>query len=122
EFDKAMDCYTKGELADPEYCFPNQVESVLALNIVIETLTTCPKANYYLGNFWYASKQYKLAIGAWEASITMDELFPTAHRNLALAYFNKSKDAKKAVYHLEKAFKLNSTDSRILMELDQLYK
>ena len=122
EFDKAMDCYTKGELADPEYCFPNQVESVLALNTVIKTLTTCPKANYYLGNFWYASKQYELAMGAWEASITLNELFPTAHRNLALAYFNKSKDVKKAVYHLEKAFKLDPNDSRILMELDQLYK
>lgn len=122
ELDESIDCFTKGESANSDYCFPNQIESVLALKTVTNTLDNCPKANYYIGNFWYASKQYDFAIKAWEASINMDELFPTAHRNLALAFFNKSKDVKKAIFHLEKAFKLDPTDSRVLMELDQLYK
>lgn len=122
ELSKATDSFIKAESVNPEYCFPNQVESVLALQIAIDTLERSPKANYYLGNFWYASKQYDLAKSAWEASIDMDDLFPTVHRNLSLALFNKSSDSEKAIYHLEKAFKLNPTDPRILMELDQLYK
>ena len=39
-----------------------------------------------------------------------------------MAYFNKLNDSAKALGELEKAFALDETDSRILMELDQLYK
>ena len=122
ETDKATNSFIKAEYANPDYCFPNQVESVAALQTAINTLESTPKAHYYLGNFWYASKQYDLAIDVWETSIEMDDLFPTVHRNLSLALFNKSKDTEKAIFHLEKAFKLDPSDSRILMELDQLYK
>ena len=52
----------------------------------------------------------------------MDNSFPTVHRNLALAYFNKKNETQRALSELEKAFSLDETDSRILMELDQLYK
>jgi len=51
-----------------------------------------------------------------------DASFPTAHRNLGIAYFNKRNDAKKALVCYEKAFALDTTDARVLMELDQLYK
>ncbi len=43
-------------------------------------------------------------------------------RNLAIAYFNKRDEHDKAVSYFEKAFALDKTDARILMELDQLYK
>lgn len=48
--------------------------------------------------------------------------FPTIWRNLALAYFNKKDEKTKAMEYMERAFQLNPTDARILMELDQLYK
>jgi tetratricopeptide (TPR) repeat protein len=54
--------------------------------------------------------------------VQYDASFPTAHRNLALAYYNKQQDAQKALTSLQKAFALNPTDARVLMELDQLYK
>jgi tetratricopeptide (TPR) repeat protein len=41
---------------------------------------------------------------------------------LSLAYFNKLNQEEKAIEFLEKAFALDTTDARILMELDQLYK
>lgn len=41
---------------------------------------------------------------------------------LSLAYYNKCNNREKAVAALEKAFALDNTDARILMELDQLYK
>jgi tetratricopeptide (TPR) repeat protein len=44
------------------------------------------------------------------------------HRNLALAYYNKQKNPQKALKELEAAFKMDTSDFRILMELDQLYK
>jgi tetratricopeptide (TPR) repeat protein len=39
-----------------------------------------------------------------------------------LAYFNKQNNPAKALSALETAFKLDPSDARILMELDQLYK
>ncbi len=114
--------YLKGAKANPEYCFPNQIEAVTALQQALVQNPTDAKAYYYLGNFWYAARQYKEAISCWEASIKLDESFPTAHRNLALGYFNKADKKEEAVKCLEKAFALDTKDSRILMELDQLYK
>ena len=43
-------------------------------------------------------------------------------RNLSLAYYNKQHNPQKALATLEKAYNLDTTDARILMELDQLYK
>jgi tetratricopeptide (TPR) repeat protein len=77
---------------------------------------------YYLGNFWYAFKNYFAAISCWEKSVVLNDKFPTSHRNLALASFNKLHDHERALELLEKAFSLDPTDARILMELDQLYK
>ncbi len=92
------------------------------LSEVIEKQTNDAKALYYLGNFWYASKFYDDAISCWEKSVSIDDSFPTVHRNLSLAYYNKLNDEQKALASLEKAFSLDLEDARILMELDQLYK
>ena len=82
----------------------------------------CSKAAYSLGNFWYAARQYDNAVKCWEASARMNPAFPTVWRNLSLAYYNKRNDKDKAVEMLEKAYRLDESDARILMELDQLYK
>ncbi len=79
-------------------------------------------AAYALGNFWYDKRQYTAAVQCWEQSARANETFPTVYRNLSLAYFNKLQDKPKALTLLEKAFALDTTDARVLMELDQLYK
>ncbi len=108
--------------ACPDYCFPNQVEAVVVLEWAKQQNPVDSKAPYYLGNFWYNARQYDDAVANWELSANLDESFPTVHRNLSLAYFNKQNKPQKALAELEKAFSLDETDSRILMELDQLYK
>jgi len=107
---------------NPEYCFPNRLEAILALEYAQKANPKDAKAPYYLGNLWYDKRQYSEAIACWEKSVTIDASFSTVHRNLALAYFNKLQQETKAVEYLEKAFSLDTTDARILMELDQLYK
>ena len=42
--------------------------------------------------------------------------------NLSLAYYNEGIRKKKHDSYWKKAFELDKTDSRIFMELDQLYK
>jgi tetratricopeptide (TPR) repeat protein len=106
----------------PEFCFPNRLEAILALECAQKLNPTDAKAPYYLGNLWYDKRQYTEAIACWEKSVEQDNTFPTVLRNLSLAYFNKLQQEEKALEYLEKAFALDTTDARILMELDQLYK
>lgn len=106
----------------PDFCFPNRLEAVLALRAAIKANPADAHAHHFLGNLYYDKRQYELAIEAWEKAAELAPGFPTVWRNLALACFNKRGDTAKAVEMMERAFSLDETDSRILMELDQLYK
>ena len=118
----AKDILEKAATHSPEYCFPNRLEAILALECAQNVNPQDAKAPFYLGNLWYDKRQYTEAIACWEKSVEIDDTFPTVLRNLSLAYFNKLSQEEKAVEYLEKAFNLDTTDARILMELDQLYK
>ena len=119
---KAQEHYAKAAQMPPDRCFPNRIEEV---NILYDAMCVNPadaKAPYYLGNFWYAARQYPAAVECWERSLALDGAFPAVWRNLAQAYFNKYGEKNKALEMLERAFALDTTDARILMELDFLYK
>ena len=99
----AAEAFAAGAAKEPGTCFPNRLEAILALKAAIAVNP---------GD----------AIAAWERSVEIDPTFPTALRNLALGYFNKQDRRDEAVALLERAYSLDPSDSRILMELDQLYK
>lgn len=120
--DEALAYYQKAEQMCPDYCFPNKLEEVLMLQDAMTLNPTGAKAPYYLGNFHYAVRCYEDAVACWETSAALDDCFPTVLRNLSLAYYNKQHNPQKALAALEKAYNLDTTDARILMELDQLYK
>lgn len=120
--DEGQEVIRIAEKQSPDCCFPNALDAILALQAVIDFAGRAPKACYYLGNLWYDKRQYTEAIALWEKSAKQDGAFPTVLRNLSLAYFNKLNKQQEAVLLLEKAFALDTTDARILMELDQLYK
>lgn len=110
------------EKADSSYCFPNKPEDISVLNFAIENSEHCSKACYYLGCLYYDKRQYGQAIALWEKSVKQDASYPMAHRNLAIAYYNKEQDAEKALASMEKAFALAPGDVRMFLELDQLKK
>lgn len=118
----AKEAFESAAAACPDYCFPNRLEAILALQCAMAQNPGDAKAPYYLGNLYYDKRQYDLAVEAWETSARLDAGFPTVWRNLALAFFNKKNEETKAVEYMERAFGLDTTDARILMELDQLYK
>ena len=120
--DEALKAFQEAAALSPDYCFPNLLECVSAFETALRLNPTDAHAPYYLGNFWYAHRRYEEAIQAWETSVRLDPSFPTAQRNLGLAYFNKRGDAHKAYAALRTAFDLNPADARVLFELDQLHK
>jgi tetratricopeptide (TPR) repeat protein len=89
------DTLTHAANANPDYCFPHQPESVVALNLAVNHNASDFKALHYLGNFWYNARNYDTAIDCWERSVAIFDGFPTTHRNLALGYFNKKMTLKK---------------------------
>jgi tetratricopeptide (TPR) repeat protein len=119
---EALNFYEKAAKQSPDYCFPHRIEDVSVLQHATITNPTDAKAPYYLGNFWYDKRQYTEAIACWENAASKDASFPTVFRNLSLAYHNQLNNTPKAIKALENAFSLDTTDARVLMELDQLYK
>lgn len=111
----------RAENAVPDYCFPNKPEDIAVLQFAIAKGCRA-KAAYYLGNLFYDKLQWEKSVELWEESAKAAPEFPTAWRNLSLAYYNKMKAAAKAKDAMEKAFALDETDVRIFLELDQLYK
>ncbi|MCW3113267.1 MAG: hypothetical protein JWR18_1663, partial [Segetibacter sp.] len=119
---EALLYFKKAASMKPDYCFPHRIEDVAVLETAMKVNPEDAKAPYYLGNFWYDKRQYKEAIHNFEKSIKLDGHFPTVYRNLSLAYHNKLGRINEAESCLEKAFHLDTSDARVLMELDQLYK
>ncbi|MGN0523099.1 MAG: tetratricopeptide repeat protein, partial [Eubacterium sp.] len=117
--EKAQYHLEKGENADSYLCFPHRLDDMLVLEKIADNNAM---ASYYLGCLYYDKKRYDDAMKCWENTAEKMPEFPTAHRNLALAYYNKKGDEKSAFKELETAFELDKTDARVLMELDQLYK
>lgn len=120
---KAAECeFESGKSASPDFVFPNRLEAILALRSALDIIGPDANACHFLGNLFYDKRQYDIAIEYWERAAELNPSLPTTWRNLALAYYNKRADAALALKCMEKAFSLDESDSRILMELDQLYK
>jgi tetratricopeptide (TPR) repeat protein len=120
--DKAAEYCRKAEAMSSDYCFPSRLESIAVLKHAQKVNPRGSKSWYYLGNLFYDKMRYDQTIENWEKSRELDESFSIVHRNLAIAYFEKRKDIRKARISMEKALTLNSSDSRLLYELLQLYK
>jgi tetratricopeptide (TPR) repeat protein len=106
----------------PDRCFPNSLDSQLALQTALKLNPRDARAAFYLGNLWYDKRQAAETTALWERSQRADRTFPTVHRNLALVYFNKQQEPAKALHAMERAFALDPADARVLFELDLLKK
>lgn len=119
---ESKESFIKADQTDSHYCFPNRLEDVMILRIALHSIKQGARAPYYLGCLYYDKRQYDEALKNWTLSAELDPDFPTVWRNLALIYCNKEGDTEKALECMERAFSLDQSDSRIFMELDQLYK
>ncbi len=108
------------EAASSDYCFPNRLEEIAILEYAVSA--GGKMAGYYLGNLFYDKLQYRKAAALWEKAAKDCPDFPTVHRNLALALYNKLGRKEEALAEAELAFSLAPDDARLFLELDQLKK
>ncbi len=111
----------RAEGCSPDYCFPNKLEDIVVLEFAISRGCRA-KAAYYLGCLFYDKLQWQRAEELWEMSAEEEPSFSMVHRNLSLVCYNKKKDFAAARSRMERAFELDSSNARIFLELDQLYK
>lgn len=114
--------YRRAAESNPDYCFPNRLDSIAVLRQAMYRNPQDARAPYYLGNLLYDKKRHSEAIRLWERSRELDPDFSIVHRNLGLAYYNVERDAEKARASYHRAFAVNQRDARLLYELDQLEK
>lgn len=119
---ESAQCYETAMNCSTLYCFPNKLEDMIVLEGAIQSNPKDAKALYYLGNLYYDKHQCQKAVAVWEKSAFLHPDFPTVHRNLSLAYYNKLDNKISAKEAMEKAFALDSKDARLFLELDQLNK
>ena len=118
----------EAEECSPDLCFPNRLEDVVVLTAAKSLISPSSKsktgalASYLLGCLYYDKRQYDVAVENWELSARLNPASPTVWRNLALYHYNKARQPEVALEMMERAFHLDETDARVLMELDQLYK
>jgi len=114
--------YTQAAKADATYVFPNRLEEMKVLQAAIAANARDARAPYYLGNFLYDRRRHHDAIEQWQKAAELDPTFPTAWRNLGIAYYNVKHDEKRAREAFRRARIADPGDARILYEEDQLHK
>lgn len=102
--------------------FPNGLAALRMLEAAVRHDAADSRAWNDLGNLYFHLKRPGEAIVAWEQACQLDPSFLQPRRNLGLAYFNHRGDAELAWQSISTAFQLDSTDARVLFELDQLAK
>lgn len=100
----AQELLEQAESLAPDCCFPNKLEDIPVLEFAIEQ--GCKrKAPYYLGCLYYDKLQWEKSVRLWELGAENDSEFPTVHRNLALAYYNKCGEPQRALEELDQLHK-----------------
>lgn len=104
------------------YCFPSNAEDIAVLEYAIENDENAANANYYLGCLLYDKFRYSEATECFEECVRKNSEHGAAWRNLALYWFDKKHNGKKALYCMENAIKYRPHDPRLLLEYEQLLK
>lgn len=111
----------KAENLDTGYCFPSRLEDIAVLKYAIENNSNHSNACYYLGCLYYDRFRYDEAAAVWNKGLEQNPCHAKISRNLALYYFDKANNPKKAKECLENAIK-HKNDPRLLLEYQQLLK
>ena len=119
---KSREAARRAAAANPAYVFPSRLEEQLVLETAIAADPTDARAPYYLGNLLYDRRRHREAIAQWERAAALDPAFPTAWRNLGIAYYNVEGDAERAREAFQCARATAPADARIFYEQDQLRK
>lgn len=105
--------------APADYSFPFQLEMADILRWARTVNPADARAPYYLGNLLF-DLQPEAALASWERAAALDPKFPTAHRNLGLAFARIRNDLARSVKEYEAAVANAPEDAKLYEELDRI--
>lgn len=120
--DRAIDWLEEAENLPSGAVFPVRHEELDALEHAVSHGSNCPMAHYYLGNAHYDRGNHDTAYRHWVQATERKTNFASAHRNMAVYLHNNARQTDKAIEAMEVAFSTAPNDSRLLLELDDLYR
>ncbi len=103
-----------------EYFFPSRLHEQILLEWALSRPGKDPVAAYGLGNYLHHFERHEEAIDCWQRSVRDGAGFATVHRNLGIAVWNARRDGEAARDHYLRAIDADPTDSRLVVEYDQL--
>ncbi len=106
----------------PDFVFPSRLWEAIALERHLALEPGDAKANYYLGNFYYAHQRYDEAVSLWKAAAEGLGQYDVLYRNLGLHAWQKAGDLALAAGYFEQALVLNPENQDLYILLDILYQ
>jgi tetratricopeptide (TPR) repeat protein len=109
-------------LGGPERVFPSRLWEIIALQHPIQHRSPDPKAQYYLGTFYFAHDRFAEAAALWEVSRHSLGDFDVVYRNLGLLALRVENDPVRAAQWFEEALRINPQNQDLYLDLDRLYQ
>jgi tetratricopeptide (TPR) repeat protein len=111
--------FAKGAAGSLVYTNPHRVEELLALEAAVAANPKDAHAHHLLGNVLYGLGRRDDGLAQWKQAVVLDERLALSWRNIAYAERQLHNDDRAAAEAYRKAFTIDPTDARVLLELDQ---
>jgi len=117
---EAQELFRKARSASVDYAFAFRMEDLDAFEAALRNDPSDSSAAYLKGLVYAKLADVDRAVEAWNRAVTLNPKQVRAWRDLGLAALRVSKDTSRALDCYTKAFAIAPTDSRILLEFDEV--
>ena len=111
--------FAKGQAGSLVYTNPHRVEELVALEAAAAADPKDAHARHLLGNVLYGLGRRDDGLAQWKQAVALDEKLALSWRNIAWAERQLHQDDRAAAEAYRKAFAIDPSDARVLLELDQ---
>ena len=111
--------FAKGKAGTLVYTNPHRVEELAALEAAAAADPKDAHARHLLGNVLYGLGRRDDGLAQWKQAVALDEKLALSWRNIAWAERQLHQDDRAAAEAYRKAFAIDPSDARVLLELDQ---
>jgi tetratricopeptide (TPR) repeat protein len=111
--------FAKGKAGTLVYANPHRVEELVALEAAAAADPKDAHARHLLGNVLYGLGRREDGLPRWKEAVALDDRLALSWRNIAWAERQLHQDDRAASEAYRKAFAIDPSDARVLLELDQ---
>jgi tetratricopeptide (TPR) repeat protein len=111
--------FARGKAGPLVYTNPHRVEELVALEAAAAADPKDAHARHLLGNVLYGLGRRDDGLVQWKQAVALDDTLALSWRNIAWAERQVHEDDRASAEAYRKAFAIDPSDARVLLELDQ---